>query len=451
MKRITLFLALVGITVTSVLAGRIVLKGLIANEAGLTYSTVYTIDTAQFNAPGAIDKLSAQLVISSVNYTALTLTDGRASTGTLTVNGSTLTAGRAASDFLTVKSTNGLSTAYITFNGNVLYQGGCWTAMNTASNTAISIMNCLNLQFGDLITASTGGVNVSTMVFATSTVRAYGANSYSLSSSTPAAIAVASSTFFNGLNPAQVGVQGNWVTYGIDWSTATTSSGTARNISDAFMANTAIAALIRSTWTSAGVVTATSIAQGLAVNYSLRSTDQLDISTRSAGYMTGGSSTSVNTTIGGFSVSSHGFTNGLAVLFSTTSTNVPPGVLTNGVTYYVQLIDANNFLLATTLARATTTIPIPINISSQNAVGGDTFTLTPLALTGLPSARWEFSNDNVNWIPVNTSSITTALSLSTMTAWDFSDVNYHYYRFNVTAPTTGGLYIQLTVNGKSIN
>lgn len=454
MKRITLFLALVGIAVASVLASRIVLRGLVANEAGLAYSTAYVIDTSSFNAPGAIDKMSAQLSIGSVTFSALTLTDGRASTGTLTVNGSTLTAGRAASNFLTVKSTNGLTNSFITFNGNVLREGFDWFAAPTASNTAISIKNMFNLQFGYLIASSTGGVNVSTVVYTTSTVFGYAYNNYTLSSSTPAALAVTSATFFNGLDPARVGVAGNWLTYGIDWSTATTSSGTAKNISDAFMANTTIAALIRSTWSSTGVVIATSVGQGLAVNYSLRSTDRLDISTQSAGYMTGGSSTSVNTTIGGFSVASHGLTHGLAVLFSTTSTNVPPGTLTSGVTYYVQLIDANNFLLATTLARATGTIPVPINISSQNAAGGDTFAITPLPIGGGQGARWEYSNDGNNWFvmnPVTVSSITSALALSTSTAWDFDNVNYRYYRFNVTASSQGATNIQLTVNGKSLN
>ena len=151
-------------------------------------------------------------------------------------------------------------------------------------------------------------------------------------------------------------------------------------------------------------------------------------------------------------ISSHGFTKGLEVLFSTAGTGLTG--LTNQTTYYVIPITANSISLATTSALALANWPV-VFTSSAAGTTAHTWTLAPLAIAGTSSYKWEVSNDGVNWFDAgqSTVSIPTAsfVSTGTVNTWDFSPIDYAWIRLNVKAPSAGGLKLQVIGNGKNSN
>lgn len=72
----------------------------------------------------------------------------------------------------------------------------------------------------------------------------------------------------------------------------------------------------------------------------------------------------------------HGFTTGLKGQL-TTSVGLPAG-LSGGTDYFIVVIDANTIQFATSLANATASTPVAVDITSQGT-GNHTFTPTPLA------------------------------------------------------------------------
>jgi hypothetical protein len=162
--------------------------------------------------------------------------------------------------------------------------------------------------------------------------------------------------------------------------------------------------------------------------------------------MTGGAASNVVTASSKLNVTAHGLTTGLPVLY-TAPAGTSPGALVANTTYYAIRVDANNFYLASSQANAVA--GTKVSISTQTARGGGSFVLTPLAIAGTPSFKWEYSNDNANWSNVSVSSVTMSSLAPATTTWDFGTVNYRYLRLNVVAPTAGGISIVITGIGKS--
>jgi hypothetical protein len=448
MKKLFYLFSMVAIVSVSVLAGRVVYNTKLISEPALPYSQSYIIDTASFTAGGAIDLMSAQLTISSVTYSAASIKDGQASTGTFTVNSGTYFSSASAVNYLNVKSTIGIQGMYITFNGTRLTEGLEWFGTNTTTGVAVNIANALG-QFGEITTST----STASTVYSTANVSGVYANAYSFTSSLPNKISTSSILFTGGRDAAAIAVNGVWLKYGVDWSSGSSVGVVANSISDALTANAATAAIIKSSWTAAGVVYTTATSMGSATKYTMRTTDLVDISTSNNGYMYGGSTSAVNTSILGFYISNHGYSSGLPVLFSTSgNSSIPPANLTDKTTYFVIPVDASNFQLATTVARATTTPSIPIAISSQSKQGGGTFTITPYSYINNASGYWQVSNDGSNWINMSISTVTNPMiQVSSTTAWDFGWTNYRFYRFNVVDPSSGPINVQLQIQGKSLS
>ena len=120
----------------------------------------------------------------------------------------------------------------------------------------------------------------------------------------------------------------------------------------------------------------------------------------------------------------HGFKTGLAVQLTTTTT-LPAG-LSLATTYYVIVLDADTFKLATSLVNANAGTAIDIT-----STGTGTHTSTPTAISGC-SMLIQGCNDNTNWVDLTNSAVITASE-------DFlieqSEPAYQYIQvyFNITS------------------
>jgi hypothetical protein len=389
------------------------------------------------NVPGVIATRGGSVV-----YT--TATAGGAIGNGYTVASSTNAALTPAAASFSGGRAPALQNAYFTLNGKVYRNGYEWFEKPTSSQTATTIAALINAL------TDVDANAVSSVVYATAAVAGTAGNAYTLTSST-SALTVSGATFSNGRDTATVTLNGTVLTNGVDWATGSTSSATAKNISDAIQANTTLAALFASTWSAAGVVTSTAIVSGTAGNVAVsENSSQLSWS---GPLYAGGAASLINTTT--YSINKANlFGNGMQVLYTKTA-GTDPANLTANTTYFVMYTDASNFKLATNAANAKAGTPIAI--STQNAAGGGTFILTPLAITGTPSFKWQVSNDNTNWTDYTTTSQGVAVSSVTVTSytaggastiWDFNWFGYLWIRLNVISPTAGGLNLVVT-DGKN--
>ena len=79
--------------------------------------------------------------------------------------------------------------------------------------------------------------------------------------------------------------------------------------------------------------------------------------------------------------------------------------------------------------------------------GAGSFTVTPLAFAaGSAGFKWQGSNDNSNFSDLAVSSIT--YSSPDNQLWDMGEYNYRYIRVNFTGPTTGGIDLDVIMNGR---
>jgi hypothetical protein len=151
--------------------------------------------------------------------------------------------------------------------------------------------------------------------------------------------------------------------------------------------------------------------------------------------------TKYNMSSGDIFISQHGFTTALPVLFTGTGTI---GGLSSGTTYYAVPDGINAVRLATSSANA---IAGTYEVFASSTTGQSiTYTLSPLAITGTPSFKWQASNDGVAYFDMSVSSIT--MSSYTypyaVAGWDFDTFNYRYLRLSIIGPTTGGIYLNAT-------
>lgn len=541
MKKKSIFVAAFFVAVSTAIAMTPTYTDYLVNDPGAAFSTTYEIN---LNARH-VDQLSFQAVYSSAAIPSVTFNNGTISTGSVTVSVNsgfaavkatdsiTVTDNPAvkASNTITVSSNTALSGAYLTINGYKLTEGIEWHLTATSSGTANAIATAIranahgitasfasgvvyataaaagNIGNGYTMTSSTpaalavgtanftggaqpslenailtfngkayrngyewksGGTgsatatnlaaflntfpvvraaSVSNVVYATATTQGSAGNAFTLVCSTPA-LTFASGNFTGGSDSATVTINGTSVLYGTDWSAGTTSSATAKSISDAIMANGTLNAIISSTWNASAVVTLTALTAG--PNYSISALPVASFATSGAN-MTGGAASGINTTAETITIASHGLTTGLAILFSTSSASTPPAPLINQTTYYAIKVDANTIKIATTSALAV--LGTSLNLTSQGTAN-KSFSLAPLALTGTASFKWQLSNDDTNWVDSTLagSSVTFASPYTAGNVYsDFGQINANYIRLNYTAPTTGAVNLKVKGNGKSSN
>lgn len=150
------------------------------------------------------------------------------------------------------------------------------------------------------------------------------------------------------------------------------------------------------------------------------------VSTPSAGTFTADPSTDICTK------SAHAFKTGCVVRLTTTTTL--PGGLATATDYYVIVIDANTFKLATSLVNANA--GTAINITTT---GTGTHTVTPTSLAGC-SWKFQISNDNTTWIDLGS---TTNITVSTNSLTEKVDPAFGYIRLYV-AITAGQVTFVVT-------
>lgn len=262
---------------------------------------------------------------------------------------------------------------------------------------------------------------------------------------------------------------------GIDWNwdTAGASSATALSITQSL--NTKFAGVIVSTvGTGQSVIYSTAILVAASSNYTTYtstygaltisgSTTTVPVSGAS-GAFTGGRDTPF--TIGSnVIIGTNTFVTGLPVLF-TRGAALSPGPLSAGTTYYVGFVSPptpgrvnTNFSIATTSTASV--VGSFITITSTPTPGGaaQNYTFTPLTIAGVPSYRWDVSNDGVNWqtltasngVTISTTSFATYTATGTINTYDFGPLDYAWLRLNVVAPTAGAINFICSVNGKNSN
>ncbi len=392
--------------------------------AAMTGSPGVTISTG-----GLTTVIYATATVAGLGGNAFTLVSSTPSA--LAVSGANFSGG----------TTDALLNASVTVNGTVLRNGYQWNSVDPATGLSVSTRAAASLATAMGFLTGVSAQAVGSVVTTTATLPGTIGNTFTLASST-SALAVASALFTGGRDTATITMDGVTLKNGVDWTAGTTSTATAKAISDAIQANPTLSGVISSTWNASGVVTATSTISGTAANFPLSS---LTSALTTVGF-TGGSTSAINLTADTITSASNHFTLGMALLYST-STGVSPTPLTGKTTYYAIPVDANTFKLAVTSTSAIA--GIAIDITAQTATGGGSFGLTPLALTGTPAFKWQESNDSTNWNDVNVSSFSFGSPYtSTTTFWDFGQVNMRYLRVNYTAGTAGAVAITIKANGK---
>ncbi len=420
-------------------AATIVYNAALVNETALAYNNTYSLDLQSIG----ITSLSAQAIYSSATVAAQTFQDGTQSTGSFSVVTNTALVAASATNNITVLDNTALTGASLILPGYVLQQGIDWSVMDVASNTAASIRTALLTVPGLKATRAAG----SSIVYTTAPATGSYYNSWPLVSSTPTALSVATPFYTGGLDNAAVSLNGVVLRQGQQWNAGATGALTATAIASAINSNSLLNKIV-SAGAVGSVVTATSTLTGVNAFYLKSSTPTALAPNHPA--MTGGTASSYVLN-GQITIPAHGLTLGLPVLYST-GNSIVIGGLTNQTTYYVVPIDANTIGLSSTAVVALTGVYKTFT-SSTTQLSAQTATLTPLPIAGVPSFFWQVSNDNSSWNTLAVSSVTmgptgTAYAIPpTSTLWSFGYIGTRYLRLNVTAPTAGGISLNVRVIG----
>ncbi len=238
---------------------------------------------------------------------------------------------------------------------------------------------------------------------------------------------------------------------GGSWSATSTSTGTAKAISDAINANATLSAVMVSAWGSNGVVYATSTAVGTDLHsYGMVSSSQAALGITSfSGGLASDNSLSADTVV----VDNHRLGVGVAVRFSKASGTAPVPLIAE-TTYYALPVTSKTVRLSTTSADAQA--GTYINLLSQT--GSGSFSLVPVPIAGVPSFKWQVSNDGTTFTDITATVYGVAVSSVSMTsftvggvstAWDFGSLNYKMLRCAVIAPTAGAIDLKIVGSGTS--
>lgn len=459
---------------------RTLYRGPLVYEAGLAYDNNYTLNTSNYG----IQNLSATASYSSTTVTAQTFDNGTASTGSITVASLTGLAGSQASNYLTVLSTNGLSGATITIGGTNITESIHWYTQTSTAAVATSIKTAINTyapQFTATVTAPTNRVTI------VGTSSGTWANGQTLAVTGTSSVTANASTFTGGNDNAIVAINNFPLIQGSGsskWAVGASTAATGNNIATLINANTDTSAIVTATApvvcglsNPCGVVNLTAKTVGTASNYALYTSSNaalalsapvtsLNANGNASSAMTGGTDSDVTLNSATIYIPANPFwaratANGQASMTAmqvlyTTGSAVALGGLTNRTTYYVIPVDYNNIKLASSAANARAGTGITITSSSTQTTAA-TFTLSPLTIAGIPSFKWQVSNDGNLWQDFTTTASGVAISSVTMlsytyggtsTSWDFGAFGYQYIRLAVIAPTAGAINLLVTMNGK---
>lgn len=479
MKRKLVIAGLLAVAAAAVVIARTVYRGPLVYESGLAYNKNYSVNVANYG----VDQLAATASYSSATVTSQTFSSGRVSTGTITVSSNSNLAGKQGTNTITVLSTNSITGSSIVIGGTTLTESVQWYLQTSTNSVATSIKTAIN-SYATQFTATTTGNRVNITCASSGTW----CNTQTLSVVGTSSITAGAATFSGGIDNGFLAINNVPVRQGTgsnEWAVGASSAATANNIAAAINGNSSLSSIIVSTAPSAcglsnpcGVVKLTSLSVGTAANYALFSSSNsqltlggavtVDSNGRGASAMTAGANAAWTIQGTQITIASNPFwaansANGqasmtaLPVLYSTGSVAI--GGLTNQTTYYIIPVDKDTIKLASSSANAQAGTAITLT-SSQTLTTANTYTLTPLVISGTPSFKWQVSNDGNLWQDYTTTSSGVSVSSVTIlsytnggasTSWDFGNFGYNWIRLAVIAPTAGGLNLLVTMNGKTNN
>jgi hypothetical protein len=448
-KIVKVLMTVAGIILPGLVYGDAISKALI-DQSALSVNTTSEIDTVALG----LNRLSATAVYSTVTIPAVSVTDGRPSTAAITVSNNAVFTALSASNTITISSNAACKNNWFNLNGVYFVNPQDWAvAIDThnvgfSTQTAQNIANAIN---GSASSATFTAARAGSTVFLASKSSGSLLNSYTLVSSTPAALVLGATHFFNGRDAVTLGVNNVVLKNGTHWFTGATAADTAQSISSAIVAYSG--GLVISTWNASVIyATSTAINKNTYVIYSssqaaltVSSVALIAASGLGQGYFQNGSASDIS---GGYINKSNTFGVGLPVLYSTaTGTNIKP--LVSQTTYYVTAVDSSKFKLST--SRANAAAGTAVTFTFYVSTGAGTYTLTPIGYgTGAPASfKYERSNDHSNWFDAPVSSGTVYVTAaSSGQAVDFGDANFRYYRANFVTSDAGASSVKIWMTGK---
>ena len=421
---------------------------------GGNWTSTDTVNHAAATLAGAMNGVAG--IIASASSAVVSATSA--------VNGTfanSWTMATSSSPLVSVSSANfsgglnrALLDAYFSINGINYKNGYHWSDVsNLSTGTAASIAAFINGISTANATCGQGVGNLtavasSSLVTFTQAIGCSAGNTMTLAGSTGAGFTFGSPIFTGGQNNASFSIGGVTFQYPTQWTlgASSTTSTTATSIAAAINAN-AITSAVMSAAATSNVVHATGTITGISTNYSLASsTVALGVIGFTGGLNTAFSSGSTNITL-----PTNGFTTDLPVVFNSAGTVSP---LSNGTTYFVIVVDANNIKLASSSSNALAGTAITLS-SVDATTTAHTATLTPTALTlGSAGGLWQVSNDGTNWATYANTALSVAVASQTFTSaqaivvQDFGPINYNYLRYNITGPTQGAVALKVVLTSK---
>ncbi len=330
-----------------------------------------------------------------------------------------------------------IGTATINVKGRDFKGGQEWDFGYTSTATAVNIAAAIT---GDEYTASASSNIITIVARATGTA----ANSWTITSSTPAALALSNSVFGNGQGYGYISINGTTLTEGTDFVALVSSHATANSLAVAINANATLSALI-------SVSSATGAISPLTAGYlqlisKLSGVNAYPVSISSPALVAmypmfnGGINTDISVADNTFAETAHGLSNGLQVVLQKSAGTIPTG-LTAGTTYFVIRNTANSFSVST----SSSGVNVGAAVDVTAVTGGGTFTFAPLAYSAGPNAfYWRGSNDGSKFYTITATSV--SISGSGGDLWSFPAYGYKYLMFNYTPPTSGGMDLNIIIN-----
>lgn len=433
MKKKVILIATALMPIVYMLIGAQKLEDIAVSKTAQAINLTQAIDVSPF------EHFSVQAVYSDGTPSSINATGGTKSISTMTVTAANAGVAKRSAVSITVSS-NGvaLTGAIVTLNGIAFTEGIDWAIGSTNSVTAMNISDAIDAKLQFISTYNATGYSI---IYASATDTGTLANGWSATVST-VALTLSADTFTGGTDNGVITIGTTQLVQGVDWTAGATTALTAKAISDAIMANTTLSGIFISTH-SAAIVTATSTING-AFNYGVDVPSGI-----TAVNFTNGTASDISVSGDSITKTSHGFTTGLAILYSTTAPNVQIGGLSNGVTYYAVKSTNDVFQLATSTTNAVAGTVVNLTSLSSLTASTHTFTPSPLSLSAGNGFYWSASNDNVNF--TNLSAVTyssVTYSAAGNSIWDFGTYNYKYLVLNFKQPTAGGIALTIKVYGK---
>ena len=437
----------------------------LVNETALSYDKNFTVDSYS-----NFDDVSFQAIYSTATLAAVSFTDGRVSTGTITVASLASLSTAPASVSITISSNNP-NALNNSADGTVLTLNGVRYVASPAGkwqwNAAYSTQSAANLAAAIAADGVFDAASAGSVVYATTTVTGSYLNSWSVVTSSAGVLSIrgdttaanVSSTLTGGKDNASLVINGTRIVANRDYFPITSVGAAATALAAAINANTYISPYVKAAAAGA-VVYSTSASVGAATTYSLYSSTQAGLAIDgtvvsdgvggATGSLRGGSDASYSYNSPIITIPNHRLTTAFPVWLKDVSAFGLTG-LTANATYYTIPVTANTLELSATSTGAVAGAYIAL--LSTSVVGPHTFTLNPANYSiaaGTPTFIWYASNDGSSFTQIpGVSSITWTTSVAGSELWSFSPAVYRYYRLTITKPGFGGINVSVTSNGLS--